>query len=205
MQAWNSLHYLRSLRTLSTLSARTFSTTTFKLRQLAGVCALLLAGASPAQEAQELQNPPAPASQEDAPLWLAASDHELEQLRGGFSLGQGLMVSFGVSRAVYINGQLVTSTSFQVNDLTRLNPAQTALLARQIPAQAQLVQNGPGNQLAPDAVLAPFTTYIQNTLNEQTLRSQTVIQASTNGLAMVKNLNLQTTLNDALGNAIRQR
>lgn len=197
MRAWNPLRFLRSLRTLSTLN-----TCTFKFRRLVGLCALLLAGAS---QAQELQNTPASASQEDAPLWLAASDHTLEQLRGGFSLGQDLMVSFGVSRAVYINGQLVTSTSFQVNDLTRLNPAQAALLARQIPAQAQLVQNGPGNQLAPDAVLAPFTTYIQNTLNEQTLRSQTVIQASTNGLAMVKNLNLQTTLNDALGNAIRQR
>lgn len=180
-------------------------TSTFKFGWLAGGCTLLLAGAC---QAQALPNrpPPAPsAPPEDAPVWLAASDHQLAQQRGGFSLGQGLMVSFGVSRAVYVNGQLVTATSFQVNDLTRLSPAQAALLARQIPAQAQLVQNGPGNQLAPDAALAPFTTYIQNTLNDQTIRSQTVIQASTNGLAMIKNLNLQTTLNDALGNAIRQR
>ena len=179
---------------------RILSACPFKSRPLAGLCALLLVGAC---QAQELPNPPSPAQQET--LWLAASDHQLAQQRGGFSLGQGLLVSFGVSRAVYINGQLVTATSFQVNDLTRLSPAQAALLARQIPAQAQLVQNGPGNQLAPDAALAPFTTYIQNTLNDQTIRSQTVIQASTNALAMVKNLNLQTTLKDALGNAIGQR
>ncbi|MDQ3061219.1 MAG: hypothetical protein M3R45_17185 [Pseudomonadota bacterium] len=189
MQPWQLWPFLRPL-------------TRLRGQRMAGLCALLLAGTS---QAQTLQDLPPPAPQEDEPVWLAASNHTLDQLRGGFSLGQGLVVSFGVSRAVYINGELVTSTSFQVNDLSQLSAAQAAVLAQQLPSQAQLVQNGPGNTLAPGALMAPFATYIQNTLNDQTIRNQTVIQASTNGLAMVKNLNLQGTLNDALSNAIRQR
>jgi hypothetical protein len=170
-------------------------------RLLAALGGVLLAGAS---AAQSLENP-LPLPPQDEQVWLAASNHTLDLQRGGFSLGQGLMVSFGISRAVYINGQLVTSTAFQLNDLTRLNAAQVATLAQHIPAQAQLVQNGPGNSVEPGALAAPLTTYIQNTLNDQTLRSQTVIQATSNGLSMVKSLNLQTTLSEAIGDAIRPR
>ncbi len=170
-------------------------------RLLAALGGVLLAGTS---AAQSLENP-LPLPPQDEQVWLAASSYTLAQQRGGFSLGQGLMVSFGISRAVYINGQLVTSTAFQINDLTRLSAAQVATLAQHIPAQAQVVQNGPGNTVDPGALAAPLTTYIQNTLNDQTLRSQTVIQATSNGLSMVKSLNLQTTLSEAIVNAIRPR
>lgn len=170
-------------------------------RLLAVLGGALLAGTSAAQSLENLL----PLPPQDEQVWLAASNHTLDLQRGGFSLGQGLMVSFGISRAVYINGQLVTSTAFQINDLTRLSPAQATALAQHIPAQAQLVQNGPGNTVEPGALAAPLTTYIQNTLNDQTLRSQTVIQATSNGLSMVKSLNLQTTLSEAIVNAIRPR
>lgn len=164
---------------------------------IALLCALLMAGAS---QAQNLTSQP----KEDA-IWLAASDRTLDQLRGGFDLGSGLVVSFGISRAVYVNGQLMTSTSFQVGDISRLTSSQAMALNQKIASQALVVQNGPGNTVDPGAATIPLATYIQNTLNNQTIRNQTVIQATTNSLGIMKNLNLQSTLNDSLTSAIRSR
>ena len=138
-------------------------------------------------------------------LWRAASNHRLDQLRGGFDMGAGLMVSFGISRALFINGQLVTSTSFQVGDFSKLTPAQAEVLSQQVSSQAQVVQNGPGNTVSANAAIVPLAMYIHNTLNNQTIRNQTVIEATTSGLSLVKSLNLQATLNDSINNAIRNR
>ncbi|MEO7160991.1 MAG: hypothetical protein ABIX00_10920, partial [Polaromonas sp.] len=158
------------------------------------------AGQADATQAQDLT----PQPPEDA-VWLAASDHALDQLRGGFDMGSGLVVSFGISRAVYVNDQLASSTSLQVGDITKLNPAQALALNQQMASQTLVVQNGPGNTVEPGAATIPLATYIQNTLYNQTIRNQTEIHATTNGLGIIKSLNLQNTLNDALINAIRSR
>ena len=124
-------------------------------------------------------------------------------LRGGFDLGSGLFVSFGISRAVYINNQLVTTTSFQTSGLDKLAQVQFAELARQLTAQQQqVVQNGPGNTVDTGALSLPLATYIQNTLNNQTIRTETVIPAHTNGAALLRTMNLQATINDAVNRAI---
>ena len=115
------------------------------------------------------------------------------------------MVSFGITRAVFINGQLVTSTSFQVGDVTKLTSAQADVFRQQVLTQAQVVQNGVGNTLEAGLVAVPLSTYIQNTLNDQTIRNQTVIQATSSGLSVMKGLNLQATLNDSINNAVRNR
>ncbi|MDB5778835.1 MAG: hypothetical protein JWP93_1200 [Polaromonas sp.] len=165
-------------------------------RPLLGLGAVLLAGAC---QSQSLAPPPEP------DVWLAASDHALDQLRGGFDLGPGLVVSFGISRALFINGQLVTSTSFQASDPTRLTPALAEVLSQHTSFQAQVVKNGPGNRVDAGAATVPLATYVQNTLNNQTIRNQTVIEATSSGLSQVKNLNLQTTLNNAINSAVANR
>lgn len=71
--------------------------------------------------------------------------------------------------------------------------------------QALVVQNGPGNTVAASAAAIPLATYVQNTLNNQLIRNETIIQATSSGLSLVKSLNLQTTLNDSINNAIRNR
>jgi len=164
---------------------------------MSSVCALLVSGACHAQNAAPLQ---------DESIWLAVSNQTLDRLRGGFDVGGGLMVSFGISRALFINGQVVTSTSFQVGDTSKLTAVQTEVLSKQVSslAQAQVVQNGPGNSVN-GAAAVPLATYIQNTLNDQTIRNQTVIQATSNGLSLIKNLNLETTVNDSINNAVRNR
>jgi hypothetical protein len=162
-----------------------------------GLCALLVTGASHAQTQS--------GSTAKASVWLTVSDRTLDKLRGGFDLGSGLVVSFGVTRMVYINDQLVTTTSFQLGDLSKLNGIQTSALGQQIGSQAQVVQNGLGNTVESGAAGVPMATYIQNTLSGQTIRNQTVIQANTNGLSMLRGLNLNTMISEAIANAIGNR
>jgi hypothetical protein len=179
-----------------------------------GLCVLLLATVCQAQTRPARATKPAPAQatlevgqQPGESVWITASDRTLDKMRGGFDLGAGLMVSFGISRAVYINGQLITSTTFQVGDLASLTPPQAAALSQQIStqAQAQVVKNGPGNTVELNVGTVPLATYIQNTVNNQTIRSQTIIDATSNGMGMIKGMNLQATINEAVANAIGTR
>lgn len=166
-------------------------------RLLASLCAVFFSGTCLAQHlAPSADNRP----------WVAVSNHTLDQLRGGFDVAPGLTVSFGISRAVTVNGQLLTSTSFQLDDMAKLTAAQASLAGKQagLPP-AQVVQNGPGNTLALGAHALPLGIFVQNTLNQQTIHSETVIQATSSGLSMVKSLNLQATLSESINNAIRNR
>ena len=170
-----------------------------------GLCMLLLTSVCQAQTPQVLQSVELQPS--DASLWLAASDQTLDKLRGGFDLGTGLMVSFGISRAVYVNGQLITSTTFRVGDLTSLTPQQAVALSQQISTQtqAQVVKNGPGNTMELSVGSAPLSTFIQNTLSNQSIRNQTIIDMTSNGMGIAKGLNLQATIDAAVADAIGTR
>jgi hypothetical protein len=51
----------------------------------------------------------------------------------------------------------------------------------------------------------PQGTYVQNTLNNQVLRSQTVIDIATNGIGILKNNNFQSMMQEAITNALGRR
>lgn len=172
----------------------------------AGLCMLLLASVCQAQTLPQMPRTQAPQQSGDS-IWLAASDRTLDTLRGGFDLGTGLMVSFGISRAVYVNGQLITSTTFRFGDLTSFTPQQAAALSQQISSQsqAQIVKNGPGNTMELSVGTVPLATYIQNTLNNQTIRNQTILDVTSNGMGIAKGLNLQATIDTAIADAIGTR
>jgi hypothetical protein len=136
--------------------------------------------------------------------WMAVSNHTLDSQRGGFDLGAGLLVSFGITRAVYVNGDLVTQTSLNFGRVADLTPAQASQLAKQV-AALNLVQVGPGNSVAPDVLANRTGTIIQNTLNNQRIVNQTVINARSNAAGMIKNLNVQNTLSDALNRSAAGR
>jgi hypothetical protein len=160
-----------------------------------------LAGTTPGLTLQAAPEPPV------AEVWLAAGDSALDQMRGGFDLGAGLMVSFGISRAVYINDQLVTSTSFHLGELRNMTSAQALIWGQQLTAsRALIVQNGAANTIAPNALgQTAWSTTIQNSLNNQRLRNETVIQASTNAMGLLKSLNLQASIHEAITNALARR
>ena len=130
--------------------------------------------------------------------WLALSDQQLDQMRGGFETPSGLNISFGIERAVYINGNLVTTTTFNVGDLGKLT-------GQQAEAAGVLIQNGAGNSFQPGAIPASaLPTVIQNTLNNQTIQGITVINAATNSMEILKAINLQSTLNEAMVGSLRK-
>jgi hypothetical protein len=138
----------------------------------------------------------------EAGIWHTVSEAKLAELRGGFDAG-GLLVSFGITRAVYVNGALLTETTLNLGQLSQLNPAQATQLQGQI-ADLNLVKIGPGNTAVLDGMLQGGGAaglpgvVVQNTLNNQNINVQTMINATSNGLGILRSMNSMRTLNDAL-------
>jgi hypothetical protein len=130
--------------------------------------------------------------------WEVASDAHLEQWRGGFDSGAGLKVSFGIERTLMVNGDIVRRSSFNLPDLTHITPEQ-ARLANATLAEAVVVQNGSGNQVEPGVKTQLASgTILQNSLNDQQIQSLTVINTGVNSMGLLKSLNTQGILKDAL-------
>ncbi|MEN3295180.1 MAG: hypothetical protein V7642_4433 [Burkholderiales bacterium] len=132
--------------------------------------------------------------------WNAVHDDMLSEMRGGFDAGAGLRISFGIEREGYINGKLVATTSFNIPNVARIDTAQANAIAQTV------IRNGTAN--TPDAAKgtqASAALVIQNTLNLQNIRSLTVINATSNSLDLIKALNLQSTLADALAQSLGRR
>ena len=141
---------------------------------------------------------PAMASDLPGDGWQAVDDATLEQARGGFDMPGGLNLSLGIERLVSINGEVVASTSFMINDVSRLTVAE-ASQARAALSAMNVVQNGAGNLFAAGALeQAMAGTVIQNSLNDQVLRSQTIVNTSVNSLELLKIANFHDTLQNAL-------
>lgn len=135
---------------------------------------------------------------------LAASDSKLDRLRGGFDAGNGLQVSFGITRVAYINGNLATTSSFNIADVSKISADQASALGKQM-ASVNLVQNGPGNLYqANQGNGTAAGTVIQNTLNNQNIATRTIIDASANSAGILRSMNLQRTLTEALGSNLRR-
>jgi hypothetical protein len=147
--------------------------------------------------------------------WTAVDSTVLDSMRGGFDIAPGLKVSFGIERIVNLNGVLQTATRIEVPDAAKLmqaqqpggKPGETISLpvtANLGGGASALVQNGAGNvttlgALSPDAA----ATIIQNSANNQTIQSVTVVNAATNSLELLKGANLHSTLLEALTQSAR--
>ena len=123
------------------------------------------------------------------PFGTPVGADQLAAMRGGFASATGLQVAIGIERLVMINGEVVARTSVDLGNLSR-------------PAAFTLVQNGPGNVYqAQLAHLAAGGIVIQNSLSDQRIASQTTINASVNSIDLIKSLNFQGSLSDALARA----
>lgn len=169
--------------------------------QVLSLCLLLMAGnaclrVGPASAGENSFHPEE---------WTAVSDEQLSDTRGGFDNDSGLTVSFGIIRSVMVNGDLVTQTSFNLPDVTRISSEQARLASAAI-AEAGLVQLGTGNNI--EAMISSqlaASTVIQNSLNNQNIQTLTVINTGVNSLSLLKELNTQAVLNDALLGAMGGR
>ena len=137
--------------------------------------------------------------------WVAVDAATLDSLRGGFTGPQGLAVSLGIERLVAINGALVSRTSFHVADIGRLD-AEQARQASATLSQVKLVQSGSDNMMQAGFASATLAgTVIQNTLNDQLIESRTVIDASVNSMGLLKDINFNGNVSDAIAQAVVPR
>jgi hypothetical protein len=135
--------------------------------------------------------------------WIPANNEQLDKVRGGFNLDTGLNVSFGIIRTVTINGDLVSRTTFDLPDITRINPDQARLVNAAL-GETGLVQAGSGNFINPDIVTGlNGGTVIQNSLNDQQIQTLTVINTGVNSLGLLKSMNTQGVLTDSLLRSVR--
>lgn len=122
----------------------------------------------------------------------------LDSMRGGFDDGNGLRASFGIERSTSVNGAVVALQSVQIADLSRISAEQAGRLAA-ILGTGTLVQNGAANSLAAgQAQLRAGTVVIQNSLDNQQIRSSTVIDSASNSLRLLQGINAAGSLRDAL-------
>lgn len=128
--------------------------------------------------------------------WQPVSAEQLEQARAGFEPGNGLLVSLGVERLVSINGGVVASSRFDYADVTKLSAAEIS--AASMALAGVRVTDG-GAMALPDS---PGALLIQNSLNDQAIRSQTTISTTVSNLAMLKSLNFEGVLRAALSAAV---
>ncbi|WP_201314210.1 hypothetical protein [Dyella sp. EPa41] len=134
--------------------------------------------------------------------WTPVSPETLDEARGGYDLGNGLMASFGIDRAVYVNGNLVTSTSFNVPDIGHMTPAQATAMQTALNT-VTVTQVGPNNTFDPSSIgQNAGATVIQNTLNGQHIQSITTINTSVNTLNAFRQANFQDALQQAQLQAI---
>lgn len=135
---------------------------------------------------------------------VAMDESRLDGVRGGFMSDTGLKLSFGIERAVYVNGNLVTSTSFNVVGLERVSAGKAPDVTVNNGSLA-VVQNGTGNTFLPGAVSSSAVgTVIQNTLDNQKIQNVTIVNAAVNSMQVLRALNLQQAVRNAIVNSIRR-
>jgi len=128
------------------------------------------------------------------------TDNELAAQCGGFSTQNGLLISFGIAQAMYVNGVLDSTNSFTVTQgNSDANP--TFQVASQMGNNGlRVIQIGPqgSNTSQPSATpasgLPGSVTVIQNTLNQQVITNSTVINASLANMSLFRDINLSAVL-----------
>lgn len=128
---------------------------------------------------------------------MPVSEAVLDQMRGGFqSSPNGPILSFGIERTVHLNGQLVSSTVLNIPDLMQLAGNSSRVFT--------LVQTGSGNVVTPGtAALPALMTVLQNSLDNQNIQNQTVMNATVGALGWTRSLALGNALSQATIGAIR--
>ncbi len=246
--------------------------------------------ALPSQAASARDRDPTPVAAARGSMagWKPVAHDKLDEMRGGFEM-PGLQVSFGIERAVYINGALVVATSINIPDVGRITADQAARLATTLgpaivaatntavnnalagltggtPGDASgsagsagaaastggaagagsatsaaanggsasaggaagaaglpatvvttgvgqvvtngllnVIQNGPGNSAAVGSLAGTPATVIQNSMDNQSIRSLMTIDAGVNTLQAFRSQLANTALHDALIRAASMR
>ena len=138
----------------------------------------------------------------------ALGDKALDDIRGGFEPpDSNLRFSFGIERAVFINGELVAHTVLNLRDLqwvagTGGAPQVTA--ANAAAGALGVIQNGSGNSFTAQVGSNLAGTVIQNTLNNQKIQNVTTINASVNSGQLFRSMSVQAAVQNGIVNSLRR-
>ncbi len=128
----------------------------------------------------------------------AVGADELNDMRGGFSVGEGLDVSFGFTQIGSVNGVEQFEHNFTIDNMA--SGMSTADMANM---SSVVLQNGPGNFVSSrvlDALANRFGNVIQNTLDDQSITTTTIYDISLENVpGAVQGIYGEWALNDALG------
>lgn len=137
----------------------------------------------------------------------ALNTGSLDEIRGGFELdGTGLKFSFGIERAVYINGELIASTTLNLKDLqqTAGGGISPVTLAPGTAGALGIIQNGVGNNIAATITSNMAGTVIQNSLNDQRIQNVTTINATVNSMQAVRAMSVQSAIQSGIVSSLRR-
>jgi len=121
----------------------------------------------------------------------------LDGARGGFEIAGGLSVALGIERVVSVNGEIMSRTNIAIPDLAALT-ADQARLTQEALGAARMIQIGGNNFAAADLNLPNGATLVQNTLDNQAISSVTTITSAVNSMSLLKDMNFQSTIRDAV-------
>ncbi len=148
---------------------------------------------------------PALADSHDVDAGAAVSNQELDTMRGGYDLGSGVLIPFGIDirRDVFIDGVRVATSTLNIP----IGGAPGQQSSGQGNATSPLViQSGTGNSVSPDVLKnlgQGLFTFIQNSLDNKVIQNVTQINATLNSLSVYRQMNLSFSLNQQLIHSIR--
>ena len=122
--------------------------------------------------------------------WAPVVEDVLADVRGGFDTGNGLLVSLAVDRVLSLNGNVIASGRLSTADAAR--------------STFQIARIGEGSALV-QAAQPLAGLLLQNSANDQLIRSQTTIDATVNSLSILKDMHFGDSLRQSLSTAILPR
>lgn len=128
------------------------------------------------------------------PEWKPIDPERLEQMRGGFQTPSGQMLSFGIERVVFVNEVLVASVSVRIPDVAAIDSGQAQALSEF--NKGIVVQVGEHNQFDPARLAGGVA--IQNTLDNQSIRTVTHVEVGTSALGVFQGMNAFGALGDVM-------
>ena len=149
-----------------------------------------LAGAAVSMHAQASEGGPSGLG----PEWKPIDPERLEQMRGGFQAPSGQMLSFGIERVVFVNEVLVASVSVRIPDVAAIDSGQAQALAEF--NRGIVVQVGEHNRFDPARLAGGVA--IQNTLDNQHIRTVTHVEVGTGALGVFQGMNAFGALGDVM-------
>lgn len=159
---------------------------------LASLCALAISACLPLPvRADDIDSPPPLLLGQE---WVPVDPARLAEMRGGLMMPSGMLLSFGIERLVYVNGELVASATLQIPDLGRMTADQASALAAI--NEGRVVQIGEGNRIDPGA--GGNALVIQNTLDGQAISALTTLNVGVDTLGMLQEINTYDALHNAL-------